>query len=124
MRLAALFVAVLIMTIGGVAFVAPDRFVVLAEHFVTPAGLYAAAGLRVAIGLVLIRAARRSRTPKTLLVLGAIAILNGVITPLIGVDRSQAILVWWSAQGPLLTRLLASAIVAVGGWLAYAVSGG
>ena len=61
------------------------------------------------------------RAPKILRVFGAIVLLNGLITPLVGVDRAQAILAWWVAQGPAIMRVWAAGAVALGVLVVYAV---
>ena len=56
----------------------------------TPAGLYAIAVLRVAIGLLFVLAAPSSRAPRTLRVLGLIVIVAGLATPWFGVARGPS----------------------------------
>jgi hypothetical protein len=90
----------------------------------TPRGLYAIAVLRVGIGLVLMLAAPISRSPKTLRVLGAVAIVAGITTPLFGVGRARAIVDWETTQGTALLRVVAALVVALGGFIAFAVAGG
>ncbi len=88
----------------------------------TPVGLYVVAVVRVAIGLLLIRVAPASRTPRTLRVLGVIVVVAGLLTPLIGA-RARAILDWWAALGPAYLRLPAVIALAFGAFVIYAVAG-
>jgi len=118
---AALIVGLLIATVGIIGAVAPFALMAAARHAVTPLGLYLAAAVRVSFGVVLLRAAPASRAAKILRVFGAIVLLNGLITPLVGVDRAQAILAWWVAQGPAIMRVWAAGAVALGVLVVYAV---
>ena len=59
--------------------------------FLTPAGLYAAAGLRLVLGTALFLAAPTSRTPKMLRILGVVIFVAGLATPLIGIDHARVI---------------------------------
>jgi hypothetical protein len=90
----------------------------------TPVGLYVIAAIRVAIGLVLMLVAPTSRVPRTLRVVGAVVLVAGLATPLFGVERTRAILDWESTQGTALTRVVAGLVLAIGGFIAFAVATG
>lgn len=124
MKSLAFFVGLLIVAIGLVGFIAPGVLVTILGHFVTSTGLYVAAAVRIAIGVVLLGAASTSRFPKTFRVFGILAVVFGLATPLVGVERAQALMNWWSAEAPLSVRLWALVAVAVGGFILYAFSGG
>jgi len=80
------------------------------------------AGLvRVAIGLVLVAVAPVSRFPIGLRVLGAIAFLGGLVTPLLGVPRARAIVDWWTAHGPAIMRVWSLVAVAIRIFVALSV---
>src|SRR5258708_38727372 len=115
MRARALVVAAFIMLVGVAGLLAPDSLLTLARYAVTPVGLYAVAAVRVGIGLVLILAAPISRAPRTLRVFGAVALVAGLTTPLLGADRARAILDWQLTQGTGLIRGGAGGAVGVGG---------
>ncbi|MDQ6892356.1 MAG: hypothetical protein M3167_06715 [Acidobacteriota bacterium] len=87
---------------------------------ITPGGLYVIAVLRVVIGVVLIEAARASRMPRTLRVCGAVAVLTGLTTPLLGVGRAHAIMDGWLAASPGMVRLFAAVMVGIGCLIVYA----
>ena len=42
----------------------------------------------------------------------------------LGAERAQAILEWWSGQGPLFIRLGAGIALVLGGFIAYALTPG
>jgi hypothetical protein len=122
MRLLALLVAFFLLLVGITGVFLPEDLLKVGHHLTTPVGLYVAAALRVGIGLVLTLAAANSRAPKTLRVIGIIAIVAGLTTPWLGVERTRAILDWWSAQGPVLMRLGPGFALILGGFIAYAVA--
>jgi hypothetical protein len=124
MRVLGLLVAVFIMLVGVAGVFAPDSLMTFGRYAVTPGGLNVTAALRVSIGLVLILVAPTSRAPRTLRVLGVVAIVGGFATLLIGVDRARAILDWQSSQGGMLIRVGAGLALAMGGFIAFAVGAG
>jgi len=123
MRSTALAVALFAIVVGLVGLVSPESLMTVGQYVVTPVGLYAVAAFRVAIGLLLILVASTSRAPRTLRVLGAIVLVAGLATPLVGVDRVRAILEW-EAIHIALVRASAVGALAAGGFIAFAVTGG
>ena len=124
MRSAALLVALFTIAVGIVGLVSPDSVTrVRRLYFATPARLYAAGAVRVAMGLVLILCAPASRAPKTLRALGAVVCLQGLSATLLGPDRARAILEWEGIQGTALLRVGAAVALATGGFVAFAVTG-
>ena len=123
MKLLGLLFALLIICIGLSALIAPHRFLSATEYTVTPNGLYVVAALRVGVGLVLLGAASASRMPKTLRVFGIIAVVAGMATLVVGVERARAIFNWSSVQGPSLLRVWGVIALAVGCLIAYALTG-
>jgi hypothetical protein len=121
MRIAALLVALFIVVVGIVGIVSPDSVTtVRRQYFATPAGLYAAGAVRVAMGVVLMLVARVSRAPKILRALGAVMCAQGLAATLLGLDRAQAILEW-EVMHPVLLRAGAIVALASGGFVALAV---
>ena len=119
MRLLGLVIGALVILVSAISFAVPDLKLSLERSAITPTGLYAIAILRIAIGLVFVFAARASRTPRTVRVLGLIVIVAGLTTPWFGVTRAQATLNWVASAGPLLMRLDACVGMAMGGFLVY-----
>jgi len=124
MKSLGLLVALFIMVVGITGMFAPDRLMTVGRYVVTPAGLYAIAALRIGIGLVLLLVAPISRTPRTLRVLGAVALVSGLTTPLLGVERARALVDWETTQGTALLRVGAGLALAIGGFIAFAVASG
>ena len=88
----------------------------------TTNALYMVAAVRVMFGVILLWVAPVSRTPKILRVLGVLIIVAGLFTPSFGVERSRAMLDWWSTQDLLFTRALAIVAVVFGLFIVYAVT--
>ena len=122
MALAVLALGIVIAVVGAVGIVVPTSLLTVAELFVTPVGLYAAAALRLVLGTAVVVAARTSRTPTTLRVLGVVIIVGGLVTPLLGVERARMIVAWWATQGPAFLRVWAGIALVFGLFLAYAIA--
>ena len=124
MRFAALLVALFTIAVGIVGLVSPDSVTTVRRaYFATPAGLYGAAAVRIAMGLAVILCAAASRAPKTLRALGAVMCMQGLAATLFGPDRARAILEWETMQGTAVLRVGAAVALAAGGFLAFAVTG-
>lgn len=87
----------------------------------TPSALYAVAVVRIIFGVVLVWAAPVSRMPRTLRVIGVFIIVAGLLGPLLGVERSQAMLSWFSSQGPWFMRTWASVAIAFSLFIVHVV---
>jgi hypothetical protein len=122
MRVVGSLVALFVMGVGAVGIVFPDRVTTIRHlYFATSAGLYGAAAVRVAMGLIVILSAARSRAPLTLRVLGAVMCAQGLSAAIFGLERAQTILAWEESHTALLR---AGALVALvtGGFIAFAVT--
>jgi hypothetical protein len=123
-RPAALLVALITIIVGIAGLVSPDSVTTVRRlYFATPLGLYAAAALRVAMGIVVILCAPASRAPKTLRALGAVVCIQGLAATLFGPERARTILEWEAIQGTLILRLGAAVALTTGGFLAFALTG-
>ena len=121
MTVIALAFALLIVVLGTIGLFSPSAAIRVAQHFQTPAGLYFAAALRLAMGVTLILAAPASRATDVLRILGTVIIVAGVATPFIGLERSRRVVNWWSTKGPVLIRSQGAFAIALGLLLAYAL---
>ena len=118
---------VLITIFGLIAFgagvadlISPDIVVTIGRDVLTPTGLYVIAFVRVGLGLLLLAAAKTTRMPKSVRVLGAVVLISGIATPIFGLERSLSVLNWWAAQGPLVTRLAGLLLVTLATLMIYA----
>jgi hypothetical protein len=124
MRIAALLVALFTIAIGIGGLISPESGTEIRRlYFATPVRLYAAAAVRVAMGLVVILGATASRAPRTLRALGAVMCMQGLSAALLGPDHARAVLEWETSQGPALLRVGAALALAAGGFMAFAVTG-
>ena len=119
MRWLGLAIGALVILVSALSFAVPDLRLALEGSVLTPTGLYAIAGVRIAIGLVFVFAAPASRAPRTLRVLGCIVIIAGLSTPWFGVARSRAVVDWLASVGPWSLRLAAGVGMAIGGFIVY-----
>ncbi len=122
MKSLAWLLAVFVLAAGAVALVAPDRVLALRSLMETQTGLLAASVIRITIGVVLIMAAPASRVPKVLQIAGAVMLGAGLATPLFGIDRTRAVLEWEARQGPALMRAVGVLVLALGGFLGFALT--
>lgn len=75
-----LFVAVM----GLLGFAWPGTFISVVRRLASPAGVYAAAGIRLIMGLALYLPAPVSRIPHAIRTLGDITLVAGAATPFFG----------------------------------------
>ena len=115
-------VGVVVVVEALVAMIAPAALLAAGAVFITPLGLIAAAVIRVVIGAVLLGAAGRSRFPRALQVLGGIIIIAGLMTPLFGVDRAQAVVRWFTSRGAIAMRVAGAGMMVLGAFLFYAAA--
>jgi hypothetical protein len=108
--------------VGVVGVLAPALLLDLGRSLLSSNGLYGVAAIRVAFGVLLLLVASLSRMPRTLRVIGVIIILNGLVTPFFGVERSEALLNWFSMRGPAFVRVMALLAIAFGAFVVYVVS--
>lgn len=105
MKLVALAFCGFIAVMGVLGMVAPQALVAFVRRFQSPAGLWAAAGLRLLMGASLYLAAPDARSPGVIRGFGVFIFAAGVVTPMFGVRRFEAMLDWWVARGPTLIRV-------------------
>jgi hypothetical protein len=122
MAYVALILSLFVAALGGIGIVSPKRLLNIARQFQSQAGLYAAAILRIVLGVALFFAAPASRSPEVVRIVGIISFVSGFFTPLFGLERFRRILNWWSARPPAFQRVWAAFALAFGLFLAYAVA--
>ncbi|MGZ8843975.1 MAG: hypothetical protein ACXW18_09960 [Pyrinomonadaceae bacterium] len=122
MKVAAFLIALFMILLGVTGLVAPHLFFSAAEYTATPGGLYAVAAIRLAIGIILLFAAKGSRFPRTLRVFGVLALIGGIATLFLGTGRAREIADWAIANGTIVIRAFGLFAIAVGSFIAYAVN--
>jgi len=106
---------------GAVGVVAPSMLAALASAFHGLLGLALAAVLRLVLGTALFVAAPQSRAPYAFSALGAAIFAVGVLTPLIGVTRFDALVDWWATLDPLVARAWSACALAIGTAITYGI---
>jgi hypothetical protein len=122
MKWLAILLSLVIAAIGILGVAAPTVLLDAARLAQSQVVLYVIAALRIAFGLILIGAAAASRLPRTLRILGAFIVLAGIITPFFGIERTQAMVEWWAAQGTAFMRGWAAIAILIGLFIAFAVA--
>ncbi|MDJ0788050.1 MAG: hypothetical protein QNK05_14670 [Myxococcota bacterium] len=120
MSLPIFLVGGIVCMLGMSGIVSPDGLLWLAGRVRTRLGLWVIAGIRLAIGGVLLLSAEASRAPVFVTVVGAISIVSGVVTPVIGVRRAGRMVDWWQDLGPLAIRAWCVVVIAFGLSLVWA----
>jgi hypothetical protein len=124
MRHIVVAIGVVVLALGVAGVVAPEVILQITKPLVTQPMLWVIGAVRVAAGLIMIAAARSSRLPTALRVLGVFILLAGIATPLTGVEHSRALVDWWAAKGPMVMRATMGVAVAFGAFLIYAAGPG
>jgi uncharacterized membrane protein len=121
-KVLATLMGALIAGIGIVGVALPSVLLEFGQSLQTQGALYVVAAVRIVFGAVLIWVASASRMPRTLRVIGIFIIVAALLALLVGVEASQAMLGWFSSQGPLFMRAWASIAVVFGVFIVYAVN--
>lgn len=122
MAVVAFALSLLIAALGALGIASPDRLLGVVRRFQSPAGLYAAAAIRLVLGASLFVAAPASKAPEALRILGVVIVVAGLITPLIGIERFRRLLEAWSSMGSGFLRGWAAMALVMGLLLAYGVN--
>ncbi len=109
--------ALAILVVGALGLASPDALRSFVRRWQRPAGIWAAAGFRVAFGVAVWLAAPPSRAPVVLQVLGVVSVLSGVALLLLGASRFVAILSWWECRSAGWKRAWAGVAVVFGGFV-------
>ena len=118
----AMVLAGLVATIGLLGMVAPLLLLEFARSLLMPSAIYFVAAVRIAFGALLLWVAPASRMPRTLRVLGVVILVVGLVTPLFGVERAQAVLAWWSGRGELFMRAFPALAIVFGVFIIYVLA--
>jgi hypothetical protein len=119
MTFIALILSLSVACLGAVGVASPPRLLAIVQKFQSPAGLYVAMAIRLALGISLFLAAPASRAPDVLRVFGVVIMVAGLITPLFGLERFRRLLDWWAAHGSGFVRLWAAIALAFGLFLSF-----
>jgi hypothetical protein len=121
LRLLATALGAVITGIGFLGIADPSLLLEVGRSLQNAGALYVVAAVRVAFGVLLVWVASASRMPTALRVIGTIIAVAGVLTPFLGIERTQAMLAWWAGQGSLFMRVWSSLAVVFGLFIIYVV---
>ena len=122
--MAALLVALFTIVVGVGGLMSPESGTEIRRlYFATPARLYTAAAIRIAMGLIVLLSATASRAPKMLRALGAVMSMQGLWAILLGPEHARTVLEWEATQGPAVLRVGAAVALVAGVFMVFAVTG-
>ncbi len=110
----ALAVALFVFVMGAWGVFAPGSIFAYISGWSSKTGFWLAVLLRLCFGLALWFAAPDTRLPVVLRVLGALAIVSAASLPLIGFERFERVLAWWTGLPPFAMRLWSLVAVTIG----------
>lgn len=121
MRVAGRALAAMIVMVSVVTLAVPDRRIAFEVALMSRAGpgFVVIAAMRLAIALILIFAAPRSRMPRVVRAIGVVVLLAAVTTPWFATDRGQVIVSGLITAGTTVMRINAVIGLALGGFLIY-----
>ena len=111
----------LILVVGALGLASPQTLMSFIRRWQTPAGMWAAAGFRIAFGAAVWLAASASRVPLVLQILAAVSVMSGMALPVLGLSRLVVIVSWWERRPAGFKRLWAGVACAFGGFLLWSV---
>lgn len=120
MTLAVAFIGLLVAGVGLVGVVQPERLIEWVDLFWKKDRLWFAAALRLALGALLIYAAPECRAAQAVRALGVIAVLAAVGLVVLGPERMDAFIRWWTERPSTLLRGWSALGVLLGAFLIYA----
>ena len=113
-------VGVAILLMGVTIVISPELLLSLAD-WGSRGGLYIKAGVALVTGPVLILAARTSKFPNVLRVLGGFGLLAGLVLPLIPIDFWTEWLHYWTVENVTLYRVVGGPLgILEGAFITYA----
>jgi hypothetical protein len=122
MATVAAVLGLLLVLLGVVGLVSPSNLLAFVARWQSRGGLYVATLLRLVLGGALLLAAPQSQAPEFLRVVGVIAIVAGLATPLVGLRRFEALLRWWSGLPLGFVRAWSTVVLALGASIVWAVT--
>jgi hypothetical protein len=117
----AIGISVLIAALGALGVASPERLISILRRLETPGGLYTSAVVRVVLGVALVLAAPTSRAPDLIRLFGVIAVVAGLMLPILGLARIGKLVDWWSARPAFVIRAWAVIALAFGLYLVWAL---
>ena len=118
----ALAVALFVFVMGAWGVFAPGSIFAFISGWSSKMGFWLAVVLRLCFGLALWFAAPDTRLPMVLRVLGAIAVVSAATLPLVGYERFERVIAWWTNQSRFVMRLWSLLAVGIGGVVLWSLT--
>jgi hypothetical protein len=115
------FLAVTSLAMGLIGLASPATLNSLLATFRGRGGFWAAVVLRLVLGVALWYGASSSRATLVLRALGLLYVVSSVVLFLLGYQRYEALLDWWSRRPTATVRGLSVLAVALGAFLLWSV---
>ncbi len=115
-------VALFIFVMGAWGVFAPGSIFAFISGWSSKSGFWLAVVLRLCFGLALWFAAPETRLPILLRALGAVAILSAASLPIVGFERFERVLQWWTGHPPFVMRLWSLLATAIGGIVLWSLT--
>lgn len=121
MNLFIVLLGILLGLLGAIGLFSPDSLIrVVTRFWMHPRGLFLAMVLRLIFGIIMITAAPQTRAPLTIEIIGVLSIAGAVALPLIGFQRMQRLIGWWTSRSASTLRCWALIALFFGLFLIYA----
>lgn len=116
MLIGIILIGLVFITLGLAVVARPERLRQWLHRYLTPSWLPMLSLARILVGGVLVIWSAETRAPTLMLALGLLLLLAGVLLPLLGQARIEAMASWWLQRGERWMRGwgLAVALIGVG----------
>lgn len=118
----ALAVALFIFVMGAWGVFAPASIFAFISSWSSKSRFWLAVLLRLCFGLSFWFAAPDTRLPMLLRALGALMIVSAAVLPLVGFQRFERIIAWWTGQSVFVMRLWSLLALAIGGLVLWTLT--
>lgn len=121
MNVTIITLGLLISLLGMSGLFSPAPLVRFVNSFwMRPRGLYMAVVIRLFFGAVLIIGAPQTRFPLAIQIIGILAMIGAFALPVIGFQRMQGLLRWWTTRSDNIIRIWSFAVLLFGFFLIHA----
>ena len=124
MRYLVALTALLLIAISAAAVIAPEHVLSVILSWPSETRFHTAVGIRFILGLTFLLGARSCRSPMIVYAIGVVAFVSAVGLVGLGSGRVDAIIQWWSARPPFLTRVASLGGVLIGALAWHGALGG
>jgi hypothetical protein len=113
-------IATLILAIGALGVVVPERLVAILSVWSPDTLMAVGIATRLAIGVIFLAGASRCRIPAVITGIGLLALAGAVLLVLLGEPRVDALVQWWTHLPSLAIRAWCALTMLIGALVLYA----